>query len=114
MSKAYSNTASAATPVTITMNRDYFYRWLSQIQGSDDEGCDDPDFVIDEVDERNSPYFLVEAFAGTTEGTVIARHLRGSDRVKVTIHDRDGYPDLTLIVGEMIDETRAGLKGEVA
>lgn len=106
--------SETATPVTIMMNRDYFYRWLSQIQGYDGDTCDDPDFLIDEVDERNSPWAIVEAFISTAEGTVIARHLRNSDRVMVTIRDLNGYPDLTLTVREMIDETRADLKGEAA
>jgi len=111
------NTPETATPVTIMMERDAFFRWLAEAQGVADPGttpCNEPDFLIEDVAGPDSPWFEVAAYLNTADGTVIARHLRNSDRVMVTIRDRKPGPNLLRTVREMIDETRTDLEGEAA
>lgn len=89
------------------MDRDSFYRWLAEVQGIADPGttpCDPPNFHIEEMSDPKSPYFDAEAYLGTREGTVIAWHLRDSDRVKVTIRNEKPGPQLMRTVRWMLGE----------
>lgn len=101
-----ANMPQKATPVTIMMDLYAFFRWLSEVQGiaNLDRECDDPDFLIEEMTDPNSPYCQVAAYLKTAEGTVIARHLRDSDKVEVTIRETKPGPQLMRTVRWMLGE----------
>ncbi len=85
-------TPAAATPVTILMDVDAFFNWLGELQGiPGSDACNDPDFLVEEMCDPNSPYSQVAVYLNTPEGTVMARHLRDCDTVKVTMRcDKPG------------------------
>lgn len=108
MANDATNTPETATPVTVMMNRNSFYLWLREIQRvPEGDTCDAPDFLIEEIAGAESPYFEVAAYLDTTEGTVIARHLRDSDQVKVTIRNDKPGPNLMRTVRDMLGEGEA-------
>lgn len=104
--KAYSETASAATPVTITMDRDTFYRWLGELQGIADPGttpCDPPNFHIEQHDDVDNPCYEIDGYLDTAEGTVIVRHKIGG-MVDVTIRTEKPSKQLMKTVHWMLGE----------
>ncbi|MGA0539038.1 hypothetical protein [Neotabrizicola sp. VNH66] len=106
MAQDCTKTPETATPVTITMDRDTFYRWLAEVQGITDPGttpCNAPNFLIEQYDDEDSPYCKVEGYVNTVEGTVIARH-HPEGMVEVTMRCEKPGPQLMRTVRWMIGE----------
>ena len=99
------NTAPAATPVMIQMRSDTFLDWLHEVQGgADGELVKPPHFRIEDPTEPGSPYCDIEVYLYTSEGTILARHLRAEDMVHVTIRDEKPGPNLMRTVRWMLGE----------
>lgn len=105
-----TTTPKATTPVTIKMSADAFFGWLRELQGiPGDDACKDPDFLVEEMCDQGSPYCEVAVYLNTPEGTVMVRHLRDFDTVKVTMRCDKPGASLMRTVRTMIGE-----EGEVA